>query len=92
MGESRFGEGLDVVRDDVIATEQPGQRLVLVEATIERNQVALAAWADVHMMVVCDEGRERSRAELEALLAAAGFRPARFYPSPMLAVLEGIAV
>jgi hypothetical protein len=70
----------------------PGQRLVVVEATIERDEIDLAAWVDVHMMTVCNEGRERSRAELEALLAAAGFEPRRFRAHATLAVLEGVAV
>ena len=71
---------------------RPGQRIVVVEALLERNQLDLATLVDVHMMTVSDEGRERSRAELEALLTAAGFRPARIRATPTLAVLEGLAV
>lgn len=71
---------------------QPGQRVVVAELLLDRNQVGVATLSDVHMMTVADEGRERSRAELERLLTAAGFRPGRVRITPTLAVLEGVAV
>jgi len=70
---------------------RPGQRIVVVEALLGANQLHPATLVDVHMMTVSDEGRERSRAELEALLVAAGFRPARVRATPVVGVLEGIA-
>jgi hypothetical protein len=72
---------------------QPGARVVLVETITERNDTSsLGVLADLHMMTVCDEGRERSRSELEALLSASGFRPGRVFPFPTVSVVEGIAV
>jgi hypothetical protein len=71
----------------------PGARVLVVESLLERNEArSHAVLADLQMMVVTDGGRERSRAELEALLADTGFRPARVFPFPTVAILEGIAV
>ena len=75
----------------VRAAMTAGQRVLIVESLIERDQVDLIAFADVHMMTVCDEGRERSRAELARLLVAAGFRPGRVERSPTVAIVEGVA-
>jgi hypothetical protein len=86
--DARCARILGVVR----AAMEPGQRVLVVESLLERNQVDLTAFVDVHMMTVCDEGRERSRAELEQLLTAAGFRPGRVEAAPTVAVLEGVAV
>jgi hypothetical protein len=66
-------------------------RLLLVEMILERNQKSLpAANIDLHMMVVCEDGRERSQAEFSALLAASGFRLARVFRGPTLAVIEAL--
>ena len=71
----------------------PGQRLVIVDAHIEKNDADnLGAFVDLQMMMVCANGRERSRGELEALLSATGFRPGRCFPYPTVSVLEGLAV
>ncbi|MEO8177202.1 MAG: methyltransferase [Deltaproteobacteria bacterium] len=70
-----------------------GGRLLLVEMILERNERSQpAAGIDVHMMVVCQDGRERSQADFEALLTASGFRLARVFRGPMLAVLEALPV
>jgi len=64
-------------------------RLLLAEFILERNVLdANAAPIDVHMLVACDQGRERSRAEFEALLAASGFRLDRVFHTPATALLE----
>lgn len=45
------------------------------------------------MMVVTDQGRERSVAEMETLLARCGFQPGRLTPlAAPLSVMEGVAV
>ena len=45
------------------------------------------------MMMVCGEGRERSRADFERLFEAADFRLERVVQTPTLMnVVEGIAV
>jgi hypothetical protein len=49
---------------------------------------------DMHMMLVCGEGRERSRADFERLLGGAGFRMRRVLAtaSPAMGIVEGVAV
>jgi O-methyltransferase len=71
---------------------QPGQRLLICETLTERNDTdGFGALADVQMMVVCGDGRERGRDEYARLLTDSGFRPGRVLPGPMMSVLEGIA-
>jgi hypothetical protein len=71
---------------------KPGGRLVLCESLIEKNDPAnFAAISDVQMFMVCDDGRERGRAEFASLLRAAGFGLGRVLPSPTVSVIEGIA-
>ena len=67
----------------------PDGRLLLAEFILERNVLdANAAPIDVHMLVACEQGRERSRGDFEALLAASGFRLDRVFHSPASALLE----
>jgi hypothetical protein len=78
----------------VRATMAPGTRLVLVETLQERNDAhPVASLADVQMLTQCDGGRQRSRAELHALLRGAGLEPGevRATRTPGLALVEGIA-
>jgi hypothetical protein len=71
---------------------QKRQRLILCETLTERNDVAgLGALADLQMMAVCGDGRERSRDEYAELLAKSGFRVGRVLPSPTVSVIEAIA-
>jgi hypothetical protein len=71
----------------------PGQRLLLVEQLVARNDTGgIGPLADVQMMVVCADGRERSVAELQALMAANGFEPARVFRHPLIGLVEGRAV
>ena len=71
----------------------PGHRLVLAEALVEeRESLAPSLLSDVHMMTVCDGGKERSRVAFESLLSAAGFKPGRVFPTIHISVVEGIAV
>ncbi|MBI2708846.1 MAG: hypothetical protein HYX34_04035 [Actinobacteria bacterium] len=61
----------------VAATMPRGSRLVVMEASLERNEPhPFAAVADIQMMVICEEGRERSVDELRALVHGAGLTPA----------------
>jgi hypothetical protein len=72
---------------------KPGARLLVCEMLTERNDpYGLGVLSDVHMMMVCSDGRERSRQEYADLLTKSGFRPARVLASPMMSVIEGIAV
>jgi hypothetical protein len=70
-----------------------GARVLLVELLLERNESAgLTPLIDLHMMVACDAGRERSAGELTALLERSGFRRGRVFDgTPQSAVFEGIA-
>lgn len=80
---------LEVVRRAM----KPGQRLVLVEQLLERDDARhFVNVVDMHMMIACVNGRERSRAELRALMERAGFTAGRIFPGPITSVLEGRAV
>ena len=58
------------------AAMSPGSTLVVVELLQERNRPRYpTSLTDLQMMVVCDGGRERSAAELQALLRTAGLAP-----------------
>lgn len=71
----------------------PEGKLLLVEAIVERDDAThVFAGIDVHMMVACEDGRERSQHEFERLLAAAGFKLARVCKGPTLAVIEALPV
>jgi hypothetical protein len=72
---------------------QKGQRLVIAENITEHNDAEnFGALSDVHMMTVCSDGRERSRAEYERLLGKSGFVAGRVNcDSPLINVIEGIA-
>ncbi len=80
---------LGVVR----ASMEPGQRLIICETLVERNsRDPLGTRADLQMMVACDQGRERSEAELRALLGACHLKVTRVFPFPTVSVLEARAV
>lgn len=54
----------------------PGATIVIIEYLQERNVPSYpASMNDLQMAVICDRGRERSRAELQDLLRRAGFTP-----------------
>ncbi|MCC6527540.1 MAG: hypothetical protein IT373_33140 [Polyangiaceae bacterium] len=70
---------------------EPGHKLLVVEDIVETNQShGLGPVADVHMMIVCSGGRERSRAEFARLFESAGFSLARVFAAQPIAVLEGV--
>lgn len=54
---------------------EPGARLFVVEVLLEQDEFDLQkAVYDVHMMVSCSGGRQRSRSELENLFGESSFR------------------
>jgi hypothetical protein len=72
---------------------EPGGRLILAEMLVERNDTSsVGPQADLQMMIVCSDGRERSREDFARLLGAAGFKLGRVFPYPTTSVIEGIAV
>jgi hypothetical protein len=71
---------------------QPGQRILIIEALLDRSGPdPLACPSDMQMMLVCVDGRERSLDELRRLLHESGFAPARAFELPTIGLIEGIA-
>lgn len=69
-----------------------GQRVVILETITEHGDVrGPGAPADVQMMMVCEDGRERSRAEYGALLDSTGFSLGRVTDHALIGAIEGIA-
>ncbi len=79
---------LKVVR----AAMPAGSRLVLVEHLQEPNAVApVASFVDVLMLAQTDGGRQRSAAELHALLREAGLEPGPVRLTANPGLVEGVA-
>jgi hypothetical protein len=79
---------------NVRAAMKAGQRVLVYEMQRPEGVSQHPLFSlDLMMMVMTDHGRERSVAELEALLSRCGFRPMRVIPlAAPLSVLEGVAV
>lgn len=76
----------------VAAAMRPGSKLVLIEQTIDRNEVdAIAASVDIHMLTQCDGGRQRSVPELLELIKSAGLRHGEVHRTGGPALIEGLA-
>jgi hypothetical protein len=76
----------------VRATMAPGSKLVLVETLQETNVVEpVASFVDVHMLTQTDGGRQRSVAELHALLRDADLEPGEVRRTANPGLIEGIA-
>ena len=76
----------------VRAAMQPGQKVLIVESFIDRSRPdPLVSGADMQMMMVCGEGRERTAADFRDLLQRSGFAPGRAFPHPVVGMIEGIA-
>ena len=86
-------ERCKIILTNVRRAMKPGQRLLLVEILAPRHDNDnVSAFVDVHMMMVCSNGRERSFAELSALLHATGFASPRLFPYPTTNVIDAVAV
>ncbi|MBS2027144.1 MAG: hypothetical protein JST54_04495 [Deltaproteobacteria bacterium] len=72
---------------------QPGNRVLVTEMLVEPDTTdGPGPFVDLQMLTVCDEGRQRSRAEMRALLDRAGFELTRVVHTPVLvSVVEGVA-
>lgn len=86
--DARSVKILRVVR----AAMEPGQRLLVCEALVEKTTTGPGALSDVQMMIACDGGRERGVSELAALFDEASLRRGRVWPTPTVSVIEAIAV
>jgi predicted protein tyrosine phosphatase len=77
----------------VRAAMDPGQRLLVCEIVVDRlSRETQGTRVDLHMMVACDQGRERSIDEIRSLLSQCGFRFTRAFRYPIVSVLEAEAV
>lgn len=75
------------------AAMEPGHRVLVVETIVEEDNDDFGALADLQMMVICGEGRERGRADFERLFERSGFRLSRVVDTPIpVSIVEGIAV
>jgi hypothetical protein len=87
--DERSKKILSVVRSAM----KPGARVAIVDYIVEPDCDHYGVMVDVHMMLVCGEGRERSRADFARLLAATGFRMERVLTASVaMGVVEGVAV
>ena len=76
----------------VAAGMPQGARVVLVETLQEPDRPdPVASLIDVHMLTQCDGGRQRSVAELQALLRGAGLEPGAVHRTAGPALVEGVA-
>lgn len=76
----------------VRAAMKPGDRVILVELILEPDDDSLiGCMSDLHMMVVCEDGKERSQADFARLLEGAGFRPGRVWKNELTGIVEGVA-
>jgi hypothetical protein len=66
-------------------------RVLIVEMLITRNgTTSFGNLSDLQMMVVSDEGRERTREDYARLFDQSGFRLARVFESALVSVIEGV--
>ena len=74
----------------VCRAAMPGKaRLLVAETLVERLQTSgMGPLSDMHMMVACREGRERSREDFRRLLERAGFAVQRVFEHPVISVVE----
>jgi hypothetical protein len=64
------------ILNTVAASMPSGAQLLTIEATIDPNEVdPFTTLSDMHMMLVCEDGRERSIGEFHALFRGAGLTP-----------------
>jgi len=72
---------------------QPGHRLLVVELVVERDTThGFGPMSDMQMMMVCNEGRQRSQADFARLFRGAGFELRRIVPTATpMSIVEGVA-
>ncbi len=75
-----------------IAAGMPaGAKLIVIEQLLERNEAdPLVASVDLHMLAVCDGGRQRSAGEIRELLSAAGLEPGELHEAGLTTLIEGV--
>lgn len=74
------------------ATMPHGSRLIVVDQHLEPNRPnAATSLTDLHMLVACEGGRERSPSHIHRLMTTAGLRPGRVRHAGLHMLVEGIA-
>jgi len=77
---------------NVRATMPAGARVVCIDQRLDRSRPSpITSLVDLHMLVVCEGGRERSPEELHELMRSVGLRPGRVRHSGLHMLVEGIA-
>lgn len=76
----------------VRATMPSGSKLVAIDQRREPGRPSpISAMTDLHMMCVCEGGRERTPGEVHGLMSDAGLRPGRVKHSGVQMLVEGVA-
>ncbi|MGI8864871.1 MAG: methyltransferase [Solirubrobacteraceae bacterium] len=76
----------------VRATMPSGSRLVSVDQHLERDRPnPITSMVDLHMLVQCEGGRERSPGQVHGLMRDAGLSPGRVRHSGLHMLVEGVA-
>lgn len=76
----------------VRATMPKGAKVVVIDQHLDLGRsLAIASIADVHMMHVCEGGRERTPDEVFALLRDAGLTPGKVRHAGLHMLVEGVA-
>ena len=76
----------------VRATMPPGARLVTIDQHQEPDRPsAVTSMVDLHMLVECEGGRERSPGEVHGLMRDAGLEPGQVRHAGLHMLVEGIA-
>ena len=77
---------------NVRATMPRGARIVCIDQRLDRDRPSsISSLVDLHMLVVCEGGRERSPQEVHELMRSVGLRPGRVRHSGLHMLVEGIA-
>jgi O-methyltransferase domain len=76
----------------VRATMPAGARVVTIDQRLDRSRPSsVTSMVDLHMLVECEGGRERSPAEVQAPMRDAGLRPGRVRDAGLQMCVEGVA-
>jgi hypothetical protein len=82
---------LDILRR-VRATMPPGSRLVTIDQHLDSGRPsAITSMVDLHMLVECEGGRERSPREVHELMRSAAIKPGRVRHAGLHMLVEGVA-
>ncbi len=82
----------ETILRNVRAAMKPGQKVLLLESILDRTKPdPLVTPADLQMMMICGEGRERDEADFHRLFRATGFAPGRTWAMPTVGLIEGVA-